>query len=139
MERYRAREILQHIDVIKAYADGKTIEFQGEQTGEWLEASEPQFSGNTVYRVKPEPKRVPLEMADVICGKTLVGRTGQGHALVLSVNKGGVVCAGMAGADGQGSDRLWTYRFATLLQKEDMLYSNDGGATWAHPSKLSQE
>ena len=39
MERYRAREILQHIDVIKAYADGKTIEFQGEQTGEWLEAS----------------------------------------------------------------------------------------------------
>jgi len=45
-----------HSEVIKAWADGAQVEYLYTDTMEWHTTSNPQFSTNVQYRVKPEPK-----------------------------------------------------------------------------------
>ena len=48
-----------HAEVIKAWADGATIEYLETMTSKdtfWVNAPMPKWSNETSYRVKPEPK-----------------------------------------------------------------------------------
>ena len=44
-----------HCDLIKAWAEGTDIEYKTE-TGRWLLATTPNWSIDTAYRIKQEPK-----------------------------------------------------------------------------------
>lgn len=58
MDREEAKELL---PIIKAFADGKTIEVYQKGFGEWRETAKPNFDGDPKnYRVKPEPKYRPF-------------------------------------------------------------------------------
>ena len=59
MDRKEAKELL---PIIKAFADGKTIEVYQKGFGEWWETAKPNFDGDPKnYRVKPEPKYRPFK------------------------------------------------------------------------------
>lgn len=44
-----------HLDIIKAFAEGKTIEYYNEYKEEWITSLDPCFNSDCEYRVKPEP------------------------------------------------------------------------------------
>lgn len=44
-----------HADLIKAWADGKNIEYK-DYEGNWVDASCPSWNPACEYRIKPEPK-----------------------------------------------------------------------------------
>lgn len=44
-----------HLEVIKAFADGKTIEIYSKNKEEWMTIENPCFDETCEYRVKPEP------------------------------------------------------------------------------------
>lgn len=46
-----------HAELIKAWADGATIEFRG-GLGEWHVTYHPDWFDDVDYRIKPEPKKV---------------------------------------------------------------------------------
>lgn len=56
MLRTAAAAIAKNIELIKAYAEGKTIEFKHTVTGEWRALEAPDFTNLPEhYRIKPEP------------------------------------------------------------------------------------
>lgn len=57
MTREEAKELL---PLIKAFAEGKTIEYR-EHNGGWQVAHTPTWSSRLFYRIKPEPKYRPFE------------------------------------------------------------------------------
>jgi hypothetical protein len=57
-----------HAEVIKAWADGATIETKW-GCGTWEEIERPSFSNCYEYRVKPEPKKLKYRVALLSDGK----------------------------------------------------------------------
>ena len=57
MTREEAKEWL---PVIKAFSEGKTIEYKN-LSGPWIETKSPSWSNNFEYRIKPEPKYRPFK------------------------------------------------------------------------------
>ena len=57
MTREEAKQLL---PVIKAFTEGKTIEYR-EYDGEWKVAHTPTWSSHLFYRIKPEPKYRPFK------------------------------------------------------------------------------
>lgn len=45
-----------HCEFIKAWADGKKIQYFSPSENEWLDIVGPSWCNNLTYRVKPEPK-----------------------------------------------------------------------------------
>lgn len=45
-----------HAELIKAWADGATIQIQLPSTGTWHDNPSPTWCANVKYRIKPEPK-----------------------------------------------------------------------------------
>ena len=53
MNRERAKELL---PIIQAFAEGKTIQYQGNLSDTWSSDVITLFAGNGKYRIKPEPE-----------------------------------------------------------------------------------
>lgn len=81
-----------HAEIIKAWADGATIEYQT-YNGTWVPISHPPWLPSQAYRVKPEPKLVPFsfEDADKIIGKVVKGKIIGNVFLITGVTKHGSV------------------------------------------------
>ena len=59
MTREEAKELL---PIIKAYADGKTVQVLDGVDGTWDDLNAPVFDGDpSIYRIKPEPKYRPFK------------------------------------------------------------------------------
>ncbi len=59
-----------HLDIIKALAEGKTIQYYTKAfntNGEWRDCpfNEPAFTTDTKYRIKPEPRKVYIWMGSL--------------------------------------------------------------------------
>ena len=65
MTREEAKELL---PIIKAFAEGKTIEFKfGNQ--EWIETNYPVWEKDSEYRIKSEPKYRPFKNKEECCNE----------------------------------------------------------------------
>lgn len=54
------------IAVMQAFEEGKVIEVCGVAPGQWAIATGPNWNwASYSYRIKPEPRMVPLEMSDI--------------------------------------------------------------------------
>lgn len=60
MNRQQAKELL---PIIKAFAEGKTIEIRTNSISKWIETTTPKFDLVHEYRVKPQPKYRPFKDA----------------------------------------------------------------------------
>lgn len=58
MDRKGAKK---HLEVIKAFAEGKTIEYYDDGKEEWVIIQNPGFITDYKYRVKPEPSIRPYK------------------------------------------------------------------------------
>lgn len=57
--REKAKELL---SIIKAFAEGKTVQIYNSTENVWLDIKAPDFSSNpSSYRIKPEPKYRPFK------------------------------------------------------------------------------
>lgn len=56
-------QLNKHWEIIKAFKEGKTIEFLSDDEG-WLLTINPIFDIHRCYRIKPEPKLVPFDFSD---------------------------------------------------------------------------
>jgi len=55
MTRDRAKRIIENIEFIKAYSEGKIIEYIGDLESEWGLCNYPEFTSSSAkYRIKPE-------------------------------------------------------------------------------------
>ena len=61
MDRERAKELL---PIIQAYIDGKEIEYSMKGINSWIFTSNPTWTDERDYRIKPEPKYRPFKDAD---------------------------------------------------------------------------
>jgi len=57
-----------HCDLIKAWADGATIEIQL-SSGHWNELERPSWLPSSIYRIKPEPKPDRIAYWVYSCGE----------------------------------------------------------------------
>jgi len=63
VNREEAANIVANIEVIKAFAEGKTIQFN--QGAKWADTENVGFTmPNVWYRIKPEPKKVWIRISD---------------------------------------------------------------------------
>jgi len=63
MDKLQAKTIL---PFVQALAEGKVIQYRDYGFGTWQDILEPTFIGHTKeYRIKPEPKTVPLTIEDL--------------------------------------------------------------------------
>lgn len=51
-----------HCELIKAWADGATIEFFHPETRKWVVDHMPTWSLIVIYRIKPEPKKMYVRL-----------------------------------------------------------------------------
>ena len=58
MTREEAKELL---PIIKAFAEGKTIQYKNKVNPEWEETDCPIWAKESKYRIKPEPKYRPFK------------------------------------------------------------------------------
>jgi hypothetical protein len=59
--------------IMKAYAEGKTIQTKTKESDVWGDFPEPNFdSENLEYRIKLKPKFVPFTFEDNLVGKVIV-------------------------------------------------------------------
>jgi hypothetical protein len=58
-----------HADLIKAWADGATIEYRMRSTHPWTDTPAPSWAPSTEYRVKPEPHKWQKEIDAYVAGK----------------------------------------------------------------------
>ena len=62
MNREEAKELL---PIIKAFAEGKTVQIYNSTENVWLDIKAPDFGSNpSNYRIKPEPKYRPFKTAE---------------------------------------------------------------------------
>ena len=54
-----AKQIRERVEIMIAYADGKTIQTRGFACTEWFDNSCLSFDGSVEYRIKPEPEPEP--------------------------------------------------------------------------------
>lgn len=64
-----AKTLRKHAEVIRAYADGATIEYFDSGDGEWYVIADPSFHASVKYRVKPETKKHKYRVALLSDGK----------------------------------------------------------------------
>ena len=55
MDRNQAKFILDNIEVLKAFSEGKAVQYRHDDSDGWQEIDNPSFSPATEYRVKPDP------------------------------------------------------------------------------------
>lgn len=85
MTRERAKELL---PIISAYAAGKTVQLK--TMGVWSDERYPSFSVLPEdYRIKPEPKRVPLTASDIppVCWITDSIDTNCNFVVAININE----------------------------------------------------
>lgn len=59
MNREQAATLLSNIEFVKAFAEGKAVQFRVKGSKRWSEVSSPDFqTRNMEYRIKPEPKQM---------------------------------------------------------------------------------
>ncbi len=54
MNRKEAKEIIQQLSIVKAFAEGKEVQWL--DNGKWVTTHAPSFSLGCTYRIKPEVK-----------------------------------------------------------------------------------
>jgi hypothetical protein len=47
--------LIKHWEIVKAYKEGKQIQYYSHTKNKWVDESNPEFFENLDYRVKPEP------------------------------------------------------------------------------------
>ena len=55
------KEVKELLPVIKAFAEGRKIEYYDDNDYEWIETSTPVWQVGVKYRIKPEPKYRPFK------------------------------------------------------------------------------
>ena len=116
------------IDVLKALQQGRTVQrrprFSAEaEWQEWRDAQNVNFT-DYEYRIKPEPKRIPLGPEDVPPGSVLTlecGMKGLWHSIVCCCRTGVVVAF-------NSELKLRSFEELTDL---NFTISRDGGKTWS--------
>ena len=66
MTREEAKELL---PIIKAFAEGKKIEYHDDNDDEWIETSTPVWQVGVKYRIKSEPKYRPFKNKEECCNE----------------------------------------------------------------------
>lgn len=61
---------IKHAEIIKAFVEGKTIQFWQLTRESWIDIENPTFDEDVRYRVKPEPRQ-PREWWDNVYGTGL--------------------------------------------------------------------
>ena len=61
MNKQKAKELL---PIIKAFSEGKVIEFSRLNLEDWNVCENPEFMDYNKYRIKPQPKLVPFTFED---------------------------------------------------------------------------
>lgn len=118
------------IAVIQAHLDGKKLQFWSQvfgdqRPGRWEDVlTEPVFSFNdTIYRVKPSPKRIPLTQEDIPLDKLVWIKTPQ------------LVCELTVGIESRGVHTRSHWLPFEALMKCSYYISFDGGETWQRCEK----
>ena len=104
-----------HADLIKAWADGASIEFK-DYPNNWETIHNPSWNIGTVYRIKPEKskpkfkigdfvwKRAGSEWAGHVVGTYSTKLTPEGYAVESKVHKGSVQIYPAAALKGNNDD-----------------------------------
>ena len=87
MNKQKAKELL---PIIKAFSEGKTIEFSRLNLEDWNVCENPEFMDYNKYRIKPEPKLVPFTFEDNLCGKVIVTKDNNNRAIIVGQMQNGV-------------------------------------------------
>ena len=118
------------IAVIQAHLDGKKLQFWSQvfgdqRPGRWEDVlAEPVFAFNdTVYRVKPSPKRIPLTQEDIPLDRPVWIKTPQ------------LVCELTVGIESRGVHTRSQWLPFEALMKCSYYISFDGGKTWQRCEK----
>lgn len=73
MNRNQASSIVKHIDMVKAFAEGKVIQFKNYE-GEWVDTANPAFLPNYEYRIKPN-RKVRVGLCNDECTPVIIAWT----------------------------------------------------------------
>ena len=118
------------IAVIQAHLDGKKLQFWSQvfgdqRPGRWEDVlAEPVFAFNdTIYRVKPSPKRIPLTQEDIPLDRPVWIKTPQ------------LVCELIVGIESRGVHTRSQWLPFEALMKCSYYISFDGGKTWQRCEK----
>ena len=117
--------------VVQANKEGKQIQYWYSQDGNFFEtgtwedcAGNPVFNfGCYIYRVKPEPKKVPLAYADIPLDRPVWIKTPQ------------LVCELTVGIESRGVHTRSQWLPFEALMKCSYYISFDGGKTWQRCEK----
>ena len=116
--------------VVQAHKEGKKLQFWSQvfgdqRPGRWEDVlAEPVFAFNdTVYRVKPSPKRIPLTQEDIPLDKPVWIKTPQ------------LVCELTVGIESRGVHTRSQWLPFEALMKCSYYISFDGGKTWQRCEK----
>ena len=117
-------------EILRAYAQGKTIEFCHSYFEVWSECSggpDPQDDLNATYRIKPEPKLRPWKSSEVPVGALLKHNNDTVHRyLILDVDDEGVTVHFRNSLRNFESAHI---AFGLLVKWHS--HSLDGGKTWS--------
>jgi len=116
--------------VVQAHKEGKKLQFWSQvfgdqRPGRWEDVlAEPVFAFNdTVYRVKPSPKRIPLTQEDIPLDRPVWIKTPQ------------LVCELTVGIESRGVHTRSQWLPFEALMKCSYYISFDGGKTWQRCEK----
>lgn len=82
-----------HIELIKAFAEGKTIQLFKPYLDRWEDVAEPKWTaGYGQYRIKPEPTYVPFTFDDreLFRGKWVRSKESGNELQISTITKSGV-------------------------------------------------
>lgn len=82
-------ELKKHWDVIKAYKEGKEIQYLNDNNV-WKDVDNPGFFTHYEYRIKPGLEYVPFDFSDAeyLIGKVVVPKDKKNITMILAVNNG---------------------------------------------------
>jgi hypothetical protein len=80
-----------YLPLVQALAEGRTVQFRPHESHAWDEDQNVDFTASIkCYRIKPEPKTVPLGPEDVPIGSA-IGHPGvKGEFLITGITEGGL-------------------------------------------------
>lgn len=110
----RAREILKHIEFVKALADGKTIQYMDGE--DWRDIDSPCFDSAYSYRIKPKSYRpfTPEEMIGLVGAKIANSNGHEFKVKLVYTNENGTFATlsdGLASATLSADELLNRYTF----------------------------
>jgi hypothetical protein len=76
--------------IIKAYGEGKTIQYSRYHHLPWTNTSNPNFDPNYDWRIKPESEYVPFTYEDNLVGRIVRLKDQEEKYLILKQNKRGI-------------------------------------------------